>query len=381
VPNFESPAEDLPTPRIQKTKAFFETVEGRGGQSAPPTREGLPPSYRMRAESHYVDLLASRTSTGRERILAVQSIDAPLLADPAAIAGLVESIKQYGVLQPLLIQEREGSHRLIAGRKRLSAAVAAGLREVPCVVFEVDDDEAKRLGDAANITVNAVPAQTRAELADASLNAGSDLAQSLATLGACADLLTGSQSELSRAVVGNLIRAEVWRASCLLYATRIVRRELPVARSAVSVLGILNRVEAGFLPERHVRAVVFDTRSDVPHGSFIAADEQMLTGAVSCAVLATLAALEAVKDARLTIAATLGPPGHVTFTVSQEAVAMPEIWSIRAFDHQWIDRAGGVPAAVAMLSVRRTAEAHGGTATAAAASRGTKITISVPTGL
>src|SRR5204862_3384918 len=91
VPNFESPAEDLPNPRVQKAKPIFETVEGRGGQPTPAVREGLPPSYRMRADPHYVDLLASRTSTGRERILAVQSIDAPLLADPAAIAGLVES--------------------------------------------------------------------------------------------------------------------------------------------------------------------------------------------------------------------------------------------------------------------------------------------------
>ena len=63
--NLESPAESLPGPRIQKTKPFFETVEG--GQAAPAAREGLPPGYRMRADPHYVDLLASRSSAGRER--------------------------------------------------------------------------------------------------------------------------------------------------------------------------------------------------------------------------------------------------------------------------------------------------------------------------
>lgn len=381
MPNFESPAEDLPGPRVQKSKPFFETVEGRGGQSAPATREGLPSGYRMRADPHYVDLLASRTSGGRDRTLAVQSIDAPLLADPAAIAGLLESIKTYGILQPLLVQERDGTHRLISGRKRLSAAVAAGLREVPCVVFDVDDDEAARLAEAANVTTKAAPAPAPSELTDAALHAGSDLAQSLATLGACADLLSGSQSELSRAVAGHLIRAEVWRASCLLHATRIVRQELPVARSAVSVLGILHRVEAGFLPERRVRPIVFDTRSDVPHGSFIAADERMLTTAVSCAALVTLAVLDGVKDGRLTLTAALTPPGRVTFTASQEMVAMPEVWSTRAFDHRWVDRSGGVPAAVSMLAVRRTAEAHGGTATAGATIRGTRIALTVPTGL
>lgn len=380
MPNFESPAEDLPGPRIQKAKPYFETVEGRAGQQAP-AREGLPPNYRMRADPHYVDLLATRTSGGRERILAVQSIDAPLLADPTAIAALVESIKRDGVLQPLLVQEREGAYRLISGRKRLSAAVAAGLREVPCVLFDVSDDEAARLAEAANVTTTPAPARLKAEAMDASLHAGSDLAQSLSTLGACADLLSSSQSELSRAVVGNLIRAEVWRASCLLYATRIVRQELPVARSAVSVLGILDRVEQGFLPERQVRVIVFDTRSDVPHGSFIAADERMLTGAVCCAVLATLSLFDGIKGARLTIAATLGPAGYVTFTVSQEMVAMPEVWTTRAFDHQWIDRTGGVPSAVSMVAVRRAAEAHGGTATVTMTARGTRIAITVPTGI
>jgi len=89
----------LPGPRIQKTKPIFETVEG--GQSAPTTREGLPPGYRMRADPHYVDLLASRASAGRERVLSVQSIDAPLLADPSP--ALIESVKRDGLLQPLLV--------------------------------------------------------------------------------------------------------------------------------------------------------------------------------------------------------------------------------------------------------------------------------------
>ena len=335
----------------------------------------------MRADPHYVDLLASRSSSGRERILAVQSIDAPFLADSSAVVPLVESIKRDGVLQPLLVQERDGTFRLISGRKRLSAAVAAGLREVPCVVFDVDDDEAARLEEAANITTSIASAGSADELNEASLHAGGELAQALATLGACADLLSGSQSELSRAVVGNLIRAEVWRASCLLLATRIVRRELPIARTAIKVLGILDRVEQGFQPERQVRAITFDARSSVPHGSFIAADERMLTGAVSFAVLATLAVLDGIKDSRLTIAAALEPVGHVTFAIAQETVAVPEIWSRRGFDHQWIERPGGLPSAVSMLAIRAVAEAHGGTATVASTTQGTRISLRVPTGL
>jgi hypothetical protein len=61
-------------------------------------------------------------------------------------------------------------------------------------------------------------------------------------------------------------------------------------------------------------------------------------------------------------------------------VAAPEVWLRRAFDHQWIDRPGGVPAAISMLAVRTVAEAHGGTATVSAG-RGTRISILMPTGI
>jgi hypothetical protein len=366
----------LPGPRIQKNKSVFETVEG--GQSVPATREGLPPGYRMRADPHYVDLLASRSSTGRDRVLSVQSIDAPLLSDPSP--ALIESIKRDGLLQPLLVQQREGTHRLIAGRKRLSAAVAAGLRDVPCVVFDVDDDEAARLADASNVTTKGIQHSADAGTNEALLHGGADPAQSLVTLTACADLLSGSPTELSRAVAGNLIRAEVWRASCLLLATRIVRRELPLARGAISVVALIGRLEQAFLPERQLRSVVFETSSSVPRGSFIAGDEKLLTGALASAMLSTLSWLDGVKDARLTMTAALEPVGHVTFTVSQETVAAPDVWLRRAFDHQWIDRPGGVPAAISMLAVRTVAEAHGGTATVGAG-RGTRISILMPTGI
>jgi ParB-like nuclease domain len=376
VSNLESPAESLPGPRIQKTKPVFETVEG--GQAAPPIREGLPPGYRMRADPHYVDLLASRSSTGRDRILPVQSIDAPFLADPSPL--LIESIKRDGLLQPLLVLQRDGTYRLIAGRKRFSAAVAAGLREVPCVVFDVSDDEAARLAEASNITTKGLSNASKAEAHESFLHGGADLAQSLATLTACADLLSGTQSELSRGVASNLIRAEVWRASCLLLATRILRRELPITRGAISVVALIGRIEQAFVPERQLRSVFFDTFSSVPQGSFIAGDEKLLAGALASATLAILSWLDGVKDARVAITAALEPVGHLTFTVSQDAVMPPEVWLRRAFDLQWIDRPGGVPATLALLAVRAVADAHGGTAIVSSG-RGTRVSLVVPTGI
>jgi hypothetical protein len=155
---------------------------------------------------------------------------------------------------------------------------------------------------------------------------------------------------------------------------------LPLVRGAISVVALMGRLEQAFLPERQLRSVVFETSSTVPRGSFIAGDEKLLTGALASAVLSTLSWLDGVKDARLTMTAALEPVGHVTFTVSQETVAVPDVWLRRAFDHQWLDRPGGIPGAISMLAVRTVAEAHGGTATVSAA-RGTRISILMPTGI
>ncbi len=59
--------------------------------------------------------------------------------DQAALAEMVESISQHGILQPLLVRRFEGGYQLIAGERRLLAARQAGLAKVPCRVVELDD--------------------------------------------------------------------------------------------------------------------------------------------------------------------------------------------------------------------------------------------------
>ena len=63
-----------------------------------------------------------------------------------SLAELVESIKQHGVLQPLLVRPHGGQYQLIAGERRLMAARQAGLDDVPCRVLELDD---RRVCEAA----------------------------------------------------------------------------------------------------------------------------------------------------------------------------------------------------------------------------------------
>ncbi|MBP7829879.1 MAG: ParB/RepB/Spo0J family partition protein [Kiritimatiellae bacterium] len=68
-----------------------------------------------------------------------------------AIEDLAHSIREHGVLQPLLVRRVEDHYELIAGERRLRAAQAAELREVPARVMEVSDREALELALIENL--------------------------------------------------------------------------------------------------------------------------------------------------------------------------------------------------------------------------------------
>lgn len=58
-----------------------------------------------------------------------------------ALRELAESIRQHGILQPLTVRRAGTGYTLIAGERRLRAAMLAGLPEVPCIVMQMDDRE------------------------------------------------------------------------------------------------------------------------------------------------------------------------------------------------------------------------------------------------
>ena len=58
-----------------------------------------------------------------------------------ALDELVESVKVHGVIQPLIVRQKDGRYELIAGERRWRAAQRAGLIQVPVVVKEIDGDQ------------------------------------------------------------------------------------------------------------------------------------------------------------------------------------------------------------------------------------------------
>ena len=70
---------------------------------------------------------------------------------PEAIASLADSIRRYGIIQPLSVRESNGAYELIAGERRLRAAVSIGMERVPCVILEADSEVSAAMAIIENI--------------------------------------------------------------------------------------------------------------------------------------------------------------------------------------------------------------------------------------
>ena len=71
--------------------------------------------------------------------------------DEDALLELAESIKQFGVLQPLLVQKKEDYYEIIAGERRWRASKLAGIKDIPVMVKDFSDQEAVEISLIENI--------------------------------------------------------------------------------------------------------------------------------------------------------------------------------------------------------------------------------------
>ena len=71
--------------------------------------------------------------------------------DKDSLDELTKSVKQYGVLQPIIVKKIGNRYEIVAGERRWRAAQAAGLSEVPVVVRDYDDQKAKEIAIIENI--------------------------------------------------------------------------------------------------------------------------------------------------------------------------------------------------------------------------------------
>ena len=96
----------------------------------------------MRHDYHFVDNLTSGPAPGVGRMIPLELLT-PNPDQPRRAFGdmtdLVSSIKEKGVLEPVLVRPTGEKYQIIAGERRFRASLEAGLSQIPCVEIDVDD--------------------------------------------------------------------------------------------------------------------------------------------------------------------------------------------------------------------------------------------------
>lgn len=121
------------------------------------SKRGLPGNFKLRHDAHYVELLTSK-SVGAPvgRMIPIDKL-APNPGQPRVEIGdlseLISSIKQKGVLEPLLVRPSDvgGRFMIISGERRYRASLEAGLTELPCIEMDVDDRDVAEISLIENL--------------------------------------------------------------------------------------------------------------------------------------------------------------------------------------------------------------------------------------
>jgi ParB family transcriptional regulator, chromosome partitioning protein len=116
-------------------------------------KRGLPQTVRMKHDLHYVEeLFQDGGIVGR--YIPIDAIS-PNPDQPRQILGdlteLIASIREKGVLEPLLVRRVEHGYQIIAGERRWRACKELGLQMVPCIEKDVDDQEMLELALIENL--------------------------------------------------------------------------------------------------------------------------------------------------------------------------------------------------------------------------------------
>ena len=117
-------------------------------------KTGLPDTVKMRHDNHYVDLISEREYVPRIRMIAIDKIDpSPQQArtELGDIQELMASIREKGILEPILVRQKADRYEIIAGERRYIAGKDIGLKEIPCIEMNVSDNEALELALIENI--------------------------------------------------------------------------------------------------------------------------------------------------------------------------------------------------------------------------------------
>jgi ParB family chromosome partitioning protein len=191
--------------------------------------------------------------------------------DEAEIAALCDSLKEHGLIQPILVRRVANRFQLIAGERRLRAAIKAGWSEVPAQLKQVDDREVTELAIVENLQRKDLNALEKA----------ASFQQYLDTYRCTQEELAG-RLNIDRSTVANLIRLlelpdEVQDAVRRGAITQGHARALLPLGDEQEQVSFANRIQAEGLSVRATEALVQETirQADAEPLSVIGADGEV----------------------------------------------------------------------------------------------------------
>jgi ParB/Sulfiredoxin domain len=323
-PDRDVPKTDLtfsPPPLRSTDDDFDEFAMPESGASA---REGLPPSYKMRADRHYIDRMSESVGVP-VRMIPVDQFEEFESADVVRVVPghpLAASIALHGVLQPLIVVKNDGRYKVIAGRQRLAAACTVGLNAVPCLVYDVGEGEADALSAAANVRGGLPEAPVVRPMPVNIAGILQEITADLIRLDRSAALLRHASGGLAfyRSAV-DLIAAQTWRTSWVANATALILGEQQPAGRPRPLAAIVERVTQGFESEMRLCGGELQTNVVAAAGS-VAIDGALGESALTGAILTTLGLLQDVAQPVVEIRAVTRDKGLVALEVCQQHVPL-----------------------------------------------------------
>jgi ParB-like chromosome segregation protein Spo0J len=314
VQDFESSPTDSYDLTLPRSMEDDPAPESDQSSARPPQREGLPPHYRMRAERHYVDSIASASSGVPIRLIPLAQFDPPPGPTPTGLDPLTKSIRLHGIVQPLIVRKRQTRYEVIAGRRRFAAAAALGLSDVPCVLHQVDDAAAAALRAAENIHSAPGEGSIRAAVGAHITDAIGRIAADLARLQTSLDALRAAPDGFERTAAGDLASAQAARTAWLANAAALLAGGRSRAGRRRLLSAILDEVVRQFEPECRLSGLRLHVSSSAPATTI---DDAFVAVAVTGAVTLTLSLLEQVPQPLIEIAAQPLEDGGVGIHVIQ----------------------------------------------------------------
>ena len=289
-------------------------------------------------------------------MLATAHIECRDLPPPERVEALTKSIAVHGLLQPVLVRRHGARYSLIAGRKRLAAAIAANLGAVPCLLHEAEGPGVAAIADAANLRIEDSPMPRWVE--QGALRSHLQvLASDISTIETFLSLLKASaQRGLAHKVGADLIRSQAlraaWLVSCLT-GTFEESRLVPLGAT-------IQRVADSFAA--HATLIGLRLECSVSAAASVwRLPEESTTAAIKGAVFATLVCLEDLPNPWVELRAESPKAETLQIDVIQRAVRVaPGIGDIA--DSYRGERSDEVIPSLALRMAKVAIAAHGGTA-------------------